>query len=152
MRKAFTLVELLVVIGMIAILAGAAGTAVVGAQKRAKIAKAQTEAQELTNAILAYANYDEEGELTDFGNLEDTDADESNLKYVLGKGPQKRGAPVPVLYNASTSRDGKFVDPWGHPYRVTVRRGQVVNPPGVPAMNVGVFYPNWHRLGEGERQ
>ena len=145
MRRAFTLIELMVVIAMIAILMGAATTSVVGAQKRAKISRAQTEAQELTKAILAYANYTEDGTLSELAGLNDSEATESNLKFVLGK-VTKRGSTVPVLYNASVAKDGRFLDPWGNPYRVTVKKGERVTPPGVPAMNVGVFYPNWHRV------
>ena len=145
MRKAFTLVELLVVIAMIAILMGAATTSVVGAQKRAKISRAQTEAQELTKAILAYANYTDDGTLSELTGLNDVEADENNLKCILGK-ETKRGSTVPVLYNASIAKNGKFLDPWGNPYRVTVKKGATITPPGVPTMQVGVFYPNWHRV------
>ena len=145
MRRGFTLIELMVVIAMIAILMGAATTSVVGAQRRAKISRAQTEAQELTKAILAYANYTEDGTLSELSGLDDSEANENNLKCVLGK-VTKRGSTVPVLYNASVAKDGRFLDPWGNPYRVTVKKGERVTPPGVPAMNVGVFYPNWHRI------
>ena len=145
MKRAFTLIELLVVVGMIAVLMGAATTSVVGAQKRAKIARAQTEAQELTKAILAYANYTEDGTLSELSGLEDSEANENNLKCILGK-VTKRGSTVPVLYNASIAKNGKFLDPWGNPYRVTVKKGAVITPPGVPTMEVGVFYPNWHRV------
>lgn len=151
MKKGFTLLELLVVIAMIATLTGAVGSGVMRAQKRARLARAQTEAQELTKAILAYANYTDDGTLSEVTGLNDSEAQESNLKFVLGK-VQKRGSTVPVLFNASTAKNGKFLDPWGHPYRVTVRKGEKITPPGVPSMDVGVFYPNWHRLNEGERQ
>ena len=144
-RKGFTLIELLVVIAMIAILMGAATTSVVGAQKRAKLVRAETEAQELTKAILAYANYTDDGTLSELTGLNDTAANEDNLKFVLGK-VTKRGSTVPVLYNASTARNGQFLDPWGRPYRVTVKKGERISPPGVPQMNIGVFYPNWHRV------
>ena len=58
MKKGFTLIELLVVIGMIAVLTGAASSAVMKARKRSQIARAEAETQEMTNAILAYENYD----------------------------------------------------------------------------------------------
>ena len=145
MRRAFTLIELLVVVAMIAILMGAATTSVVGAQRRAKISRAQTEAQELTKAILAYANSTEDGTLSELSGLEDSEANENNLKCILGK-VTKRGSTVPVLYNASVAKDGRFLDPWGNPYRVTVKKGEAITPPGVPDMEVGVFYPNWHRI------
>ena len=144
-RKGFTLIELLVVIAMLVILMGAATTSVVSAQRRAKISRAQTEAQELTKAILAYANYTDDGTLSELSGLDDSEASEDNLKYVLGK-VTKRGSTVPVLYNASVAKNGKFLDPWGNPYRVTVKKGERIKPPGVPSMNVGIFYPNWHRV------
>lgn len=147
--RAFTLIELLVVIAMIAVLTAAAGSSVASAQRRAKISKAQTEAQELTKAIQAYANYTEDGSLTELTGLNDAPASESNLKYVLGKVTQ-RGSTVPVLYNASVTSGGQLLDPWGTPYRITVKKGQTVNPSGVPNMKVGIFYPNWHRVTEGE--
>ena len=145
MRKAFTLIELLVVVAMVAVLIGAFTSGIAKAQRRSKISRAQTEAREITNAILAYANYAEDGTLSELTGLNDSEATESNLKFVLGK-VTKRGSTVPVLYNASVAKDGRFLDPWGNPYRVTVKKGERVTPPGVPAMNVGVFYPNWHRV------
>ena len=54
MKKAFTLVELIVVIAIIAILMAAIGTSVRKAQLRSRIARAETEANEMTNAIRAY--------------------------------------------------------------------------------------------------
>ena len=149
MKRGFTLIELIVVIGMLMVLMGAAATSVNGARKRAMISRAQTETQELTKAILAYANYTEDGTLSEVTGLNDTPATESNLKFVLGK-VTKRGSTVPVLYNASVSKSGQFLDPWGRPYRVTVKKGERITPPGVPAMDVGVFYPNWHRIEVGE--
>ena len=139
------MIELLVVIAMLTILMGAAGTSVVSAQRRAKISRAQTEAQELTKAILASANYTEDGTLSELTGLNDSEASEDNLKFILGK-ETKRGSTVPVLYNASVAKNGKFLDPWGNPYRVTVTKGERITPPGVPDMKVGVFYPNWHRV------
>lgn len=63
MKKGFTLIELLVVIGMIAVLTGAASSAVMKARKRSQIARAETETREMTNAILAYENWDEDRSL-----------------------------------------------------------------------------------------
>ena len=60
MKKGFTLVELLVVIGMIAVLTGAASSAVMKARTRSQIARAETEVREMTNAILAYENWDDD--------------------------------------------------------------------------------------------
>ena len=147
--RGFTLIELMVVVAMIAIIAAAMTSAVAQAQRRAKISRAETEAKELTNAILAWQNYDPSGSLSKYV-MEDAEAEESKMGFVLGKETGRGGKQVPVLFNATISR-GRLVDPWGNPYRVTIKPGERVNPPGVPNMNIRVFYPNWHRLG-GSRQ
>lgn len=145
MRRAFTLIELLVVIAMIAIIAGALSTGVAKAQRRSKISRAQTEAREITNAILAYANYAEDGTLSELEGLNEDEATENNLKYILGK-TTSRNSQVPVLYNAAL-KGGKILDPWGNPYRITVKKGQKINPPSVNGVKIRMFYPNWHRIG-----
>lgn len=145
MRKAFTLVELLVVVGMIAVLSGTVGASVNSARKRALLSRARAEAQEITNAILSYANYTEDGTLAEV-TMDNVDASKDSLSFLLG-GKTKRNSQVPVLYNAAVTKgSGAFLDPWGKPYRVTVKKGDKVSPPGIPSMNLRLFYPNWHRI------
>ena len=144
MRRGFTLIELMVVMAMIAIIAGALTTGVAKAQRRTKISRAQTEAREITNAILAYQNYDEDGSLSKY-TMNDQEADEGSLGFILGK-VKSRNSDVPVLYNAAIT-GGKILDPWGHPYRITVKQGETINPPGVSGVKIRMFYPNWHRIG-----
>ena len=150
MKKAFTLVELMVVMAMILIIAGAFTSSVSSSMARAKVARAVTETREITNAILAYQNYDEDGSLEKCA-MDNAPADESKLGFILGK-VQTGGVKVPVLYNAAVSRDGKIRDPWGNPYRITIKEGEKVQPPGVSNLKLRMFYPNWHRLSEGERE
>ena len=128
MNRGFTLVELVVVVAMILILAAAMTTSVSGARARARVSRAQAETREITNAILAYANYTDDGSLSSV-TMNDSPSSESTLAFILGKGPDQRGAKVPVLYNASVT-GGQILDPWGKPYRVTVKQGDTVAPPG----------------------
>lgn len=139
------MIELMVVMAMIAVIAGALTSGVAKAQKRSKISRAQTEAREITNAILAYQNYDEDGSLDKFL-MEDQEAEEGKLGFILGK-VKSRNSDVPVLYNAALT-GGKILDPWGHPYRITVKKGDSINPPGVNGVKIRMFYPNWHRVVE----
>ena len=143
MRKAFTLIELLVVVAMVAVLIGAFSSGIAKAQRRSKISRAQTEAREITNAILAYQNFDEEGKLP--RTMDEEEAGEGSLAFILGK-VKSRNSDVPVLYNAALT-GGKIRDPWGNPYRVTIKLGETVNPPGVRGVKIRMFYPNWHRIG-----
>ena len=148
MRKAFTLIELLVVVAMVAVLIGAFTSGIAKAQRRSKISRAQTEAREITNAILAYQNYDEDGSLSKY-TMNDQEADEGSLAFILGK-VKSRNSDVPVLYNAALTR-GKILDPWGNPYRITIKQGDKINPPGVNGVKIRMFYPNWHRIGGNEQ-
>ena len=143
--RGFTLIELMVVMAMIAVIAGALTSGVAKAQQRSKISRAQTEAREITNAILAYQNYDEDGSLAKFV-MEDQEAEEGKLGFILGK-VTSRNSDVPVLYNAALT-GGKILDPWGHPYRITIKQGETINPPGVSGVKIRMFYPNWHRVRE----
>ena len=144
MRKAFTLIELLVVVAMVAVLIGAFTSGIAKAQRRSKISRAQTEAREITNAILAYQNFDEEGKLP--RTMDEEEAGEGSLAFILGK-VKSRNSDVPVLYNAALT-GGKILDPWGHPYRITIKQGETINPPGVNGVKIRMFYPNWHRVRE----
>lgn len=119
MKKGFTLIELLVVIAMIAVLTGAAGSAVMKARTRSQIARATTEAREITNAILAYENYDKNHSLSKYATGEDTwiDADGKSLEFILGG--EDEGKTVPVLYNGALTR-GMLLDPWGRPYKFKI--------------------------------
>ena len=155
MKKGFTLVELLVVIGMIAVLTGAASSAVMKARKRAQIARAETEVREITNAILAYENWDDDHSLKD----EDTKkkwlpAKEDSLQFILGGERNKQG-DVPVLYNAAVV-DKHLRDPWGTPYQYMIAsagdaaessRDQVGR-----SLSTYMFLPNLWRLTKDEQE
>lgn len=126
-RRGFTLVELIVVIGMLMLLAGAVSTSVAGAHRRAKIQQATTEAQEMTKAILAYENYGKGYSLDAHVMESPTEANDNSLGFILGKENMMNGqrGRMPVLFNASTTKDGKILDPWGRPYYVTIRKAIV---------------------------
>ena len=119
MKRGFTLIELLVVIGMIAILTGTASSAVMKARKRSQIARAEAETQEMTNAILAYENYDDDHSLKKYQTSKAwKEATEDSLQFILGGVENKQGK-VPVLFNAAI-RGGSVLDPWGTPYQYMI--------------------------------
>ncbi len=118
-KKGFTLIELLVVIGMIAVLTGAASSAVMKARKRSQIARAETEVREMTNAILAYENWDDNHTLKNYLTSKSwKDATEDALQFILG-GVQNKQGNVPVLYNAAVV-GGNLRDPWGTTYQYMI--------------------------------
>lgn len=149
MKKAFTLVEMIVVVAVIAILMASIGVAVNKAQLRSRIARAETEAGEITNAIHAYGNYVDTG----IPERSDVDADEMSLAFILGGGTDRAGGQVPVLYNASVT-GGKILDPWGKPYRVRIMKlgADTAQDQVARGMTTGVLVPNrYNKMAEGRR-
>jgi type II secretory pathway pseudopilin PulG len=131
-----------VVIAMLLLLAGAVTSSVSSAQRRAKIAKATAEAQEMTNAILAYSHFGDDYKLP---KLDNTPATEASMSFILG-GESVNGQKVPVLYNASI-RNGQILDPWGNPYYVTVKIGKPIRTEEDDSDNLRSFvaFPNFNR-------
>ena len=149
MKKAFTLVELIVVVAIIAILMASIGVSIRKAQLRSRIARAETEANEMTNAIRAYENFVDTG----IPERNDVDADESSLGFILGDGTDRAGNPIPVLYNATVTA-GKIRDPWGNPYRVRVipMGSKDAADEVASGMTTGVFLPNrYNKMAESGR-
>lgn len=152
-RRAFTLVELLVVVGMIALLMGAFASSVSAAQNRARIQKATSDVKVITQAILSYENFGAGGNF-ELPTMKDRDADESSIGFLLGNGgTSKAGDQIPVLLMASLQAGGKMLDPWGTPYTISITKGSgsVNLSAGSSNMKAGYFLPNLYRVGPGER-
>ena len=147
-KKGFTLLELMVVVGMIAIIIGALTTSVASARERARIQKATSDVKVISQAILAYENWSRSGDLQ---TMERRDADSGSLGFLLGNEQAKSGGKVPVLLMAQLKSGGKMTDPWGTPYKVTIRQGNISAAQKIQ-LKTGYFLPNFYRLGPGERQ
>lgn len=149
-KRGFTLVELLVVVGMIAVILGALTTSVQSARHRARVQKATSEVKIITQAILSYENF--RGEIP---TMTEADCNRSSLGFLLGDGGSaEQGGQIPVLLQAALSGgSGSMMDPWGTPYRVTVRAGnaQLKLKTVTGSLNTGYYLPNFYRVSEGER-
>ena len=151
-KKGFTLIELMVVIAMIGIIMAAVVTSTAGAQERARREKALSEVKTITQAILAYENVAKSGELP---TMENRDADDNSLGFITGKGGESRyGGKVGSMLAAIYRKGGKMTDPWGTPYKITIRASgasvRIESASG--AMQTGYYFPNFYRLSEEERQ
>lgn len=138
-KRGFTLVEMLVVVGILAILMGTLVSSFAAAERKARISRAAADCGEITKAILAYGNYVDTGIPT----CDDAVAGEDTLSYILGAGTDRAGGRIPVLYNA-TLTNGKILDPWGKPYRVTVKALAPSSSQDQVGKNLktGVYLPN----------
>lgn len=153
-RRGFTLVELLVVVGMIAVIMGALTTSVTAAQNRARIQKATADVHAIEQAILSYENF-QNGDLDAIKNMEDEIASSSSLGFLLGDGTSKvTGDELPALLMVSLQSGGEMRDPWGHPYLVTIKKlsGQLSSAIASQDMKTGYMIPNAFRLQQGERE
>ena len=113
-KSGFTIIELITVIAMILVLMGSVTASVTGARRRAKVQQAITEAQQLTDAILAYENFARPGRPSP---LEDKktgeswkEATESEMKFVLGNDKMPNGQEGVSTGKYSKSR---VLDPVG---------------------------------------
>lgn len=150
-KRGFTLVELMVVMGILAILLGALTTSVSGARERARIERAKSEVKVISQAILSYENYTRGGknELPNITSPQECDA--GTLSFLLGKEASDSGEKIPTLLMAQLKGGGKMLDPWGRPYKVTIKEG-TFNPNYRIDLQTGFCMPNYYRLGWEERQ
>lgn len=106
---AFTLIEMMIVTGMLAVLMGVTFSGIGQARRQAKITKTNAEIRELVKAWLAYeAAYDDWPVEVKGKEIEAT---EDNLKELLGENQDQT-----VYLNVNMDR-GALRDPWGTPYR-----------------------------------
>ncbi len=158
-RKGFTLVELLVVVGMIAVLMGATTSAVQSARERARVQKATSDVKVISQAILAYEIWNGD-ELPTMGSrgraASGVDATSSTLGFLLGQGSAKGTAggkgesasgELPVLLMGQLQGNGVLRDPWGTPYKVTIAEStaaiQLKTVTG--SLWAGFWLPNFYR-------
>ena len=124
-KSGFTIIELITVISMVLVLMGAITASVTGARRRAKVQQAIAEAQQLTDAILAYENFARPGQPSPLESKSTgeswKEATEGEMKFVLGndKMPNGQEGNVPVLFNGAVT-GGSIRDPWGHTYRYRI--------------------------------
>ena len=86
MKRAFTLIEMMVVVAMILIIAAAMTTSVAKARTRAKVAAAMQETREMTNAILAFEQYAQDRSLaSEVTGGSWRDCTESAMGMILGR-------------------------------------------------------------------
>jgi len=149
-KKAFTLIEMLVVIAIIGILAAMLFPAITGAMRTAKINKARIEAESIANAInLYYNDYGQmpvpvaaqgfapyTGATWTPGNEDDasyfTEAVAKQIIQVLtaeaggSSNPNANHALNPrrkvYLSMDNPNADGTFLDPWRNQYRIKLDR------------------------------
>ena len=153
MKKGFTLIELIVVIAMLMLLAGSVTSALMGARKRAKIAKATVACQEMTNAILAYENYAKNNSLEKKASGSWQLANKGSLQFILGGEKAENGEDIPVLYNAEV-KGLQILDPWGKPYYYRIQKTKtqkVEDDLANKRVEAVVFFPNFYRRKEVDR-
>ena len=112
-------------VAVAAVLAGTGFMREGPSRSKVKIQQAIAEAQQLTEAILAYENFGKAGMPSPLKNKVTgetwQEATEDKLSFVLGKEqrPNGQNEMMPALFSG-TVRDGKICDPWGRAYRYRI--------------------------------
>jgi len=150
-KKGFTLIELLVVVGMIGVIMGAMTTSVNASQQRARIQKATSEVKIVSQAILSFENFARGGSYR-LEPMTDRDADASSLGFLLGQESGDSGDKIPATLMASLSAGGVMRDPWGTPYKVTIKEGAISGLNSMSSLTTGYYLPNFNRLSAEERK
>ncbi len=148
------MLELLVVVAMIAILLAALTTSMSAAQERARIQKATNDVKVMSQAILAYENYARGGQYK-LEPMTRADANKGSLGFLLGFGQSAdSGGKVPALLMAELRAGSDIRDPWGMPYKVTIKKGAatVKIQSASSSLSTGYYLPNFYRLSPEERQ
>lgn len=150
-KHGFTLIELLVVVAMIGMIVAALSASYAKAQGRARVERARTEVKLCSQAILAYENFAVGNKLP---TMKDREADSSSLDFLIGRTAAETGGNVPATLLVAFKSGGKWFDPWGTPYRVSITEGgaQVRIESASGTMQTGFYFPNFYRLSEEERR
>ena len=150
-KRGFTLMEMLVVLCVLGMIMAALTTSVASAQQRAKVARANAEVKSISQAILAYENYDQSHELP---TMRDQDADKGTVGFLLGPGGSGESGKIPALLMAQLSSGGKMMDPWNTPYKISIREGgaNIRLETSASSMQTGFHLPNFYRLSPEERK
>ena len=152
-RRNFTLVELLVVIGIIAVLAGMLMAGIMYAPGKAQKAKSQAEVTTLVNAIKQYeSTYGvlpiPSGALSDDGTLSSDNyklmihilqADDEGLNNTDKEKVKKQNKRSTKFLDIQGNEAGVYVDPWGEEYSVVFDAGydgKIVLSNSIPGLNV----------------
>jgi len=144
MKKGFTLIEMLVVIGIIAILAAILLPAVGRARRAALEAQAKAEVKSIETAIKSYVSQYSGRFPHDNGSADRTYTTDNNelmnvLRSIDGSGnPGNQNNIRKIVFlevgEKSLDDSDNFIDPWEQPYQITVDTdfNNECDVPGVP--------------------
>ena len=117
--RGFTLIEVLVVMGVIAILVALLMPVIGTVRESAKKSQAKSEAQRIEAAIHAYFSDYNKLPLTTQGSadvLAETTASMTVIKAMIAQDPALNPRAVPYIAAQGQNLDGTYLDPWGSQY------------------------------------
>jgi prepilin-type N-terminal cleavage/methylation domain-containing protein len=131
--QGFTLMELLVVVGIILLLGGIMFPAFSSARQFARKARAKTDVKQLDIALKGVlADYRSWTFARSKGNMPDLSngkvVDKTMMEYLAWNNPKR--VPYMEFDGGATNINGQFADPWKNGYHVATGDGEVSTPAG----------------------
>ena len=140
-KSGFTLLEMLVVVGILGILMATAVAGMAQAKRQGRTAKAHADIRALVNAWFAYeaANDDWPANINNVKG-DPVETSEDVLKELIGKGKDQR------VYLNAPIRNGYFRDPWGTPYKLKITSQDLDKETNISdVFSAAVTFPNRNR-------
>ena len=150
-RAAFTLLELLTVVGIIALLIGLVGSSTFAARQRANVATAQAETQQIATAFKAYWIANRTWPKGFPVGTEVTLIRALIQPLMGGEGVRTSYINIPPDRFEGEGDDALFLDPWGNPYVVKLDAPGTIDASGDSPDRVSAVYeaaaafPNQYR-------
>ena len=149
MKKAFTMIELMTVIAILALLTASMTAAVRKVMLSTEIARATAETRELINSILSYENISKGYKLSPVSAL---DVSVQDFPWLFGQGgTSEDGEDSTALIKAALRSDGVMCDPWGTPYKISIVPGDAsIKERILQNVTTSLFMPNFYKVSAEE--
>jgi len=147
----FTLVELMVTIGILLLLAGLMLGGLEAARGKAKKTRARSEIAQIVTAWTAYyGDYKRFPDVGAGGDVDTTEMGRDAVQILRGKADFKQKNPRKIEYMDFHELRTEFLDPWGNPYQVSLDTEPYDGKVSVPNETINFSVAAWSKGKDGD--